>query len=126
MIQSKPGPRVTVFEVTDPDVVERHRQQDERHRRNLQWLQAHWGDLPEPRGRYVAVADEQAFVAETAEVAWDWARSQHPDDNGAVVMFVPREKGWRIYLNHFDVIVSRPKSEVLLLAPRHGYQVVQA
>jgi hypothetical protein len=71
-----------VVEDTDPATVERHRQQDERHRRNLQWLQAHWEDLPERRGRYVAVADEQAFVAETAEMAWDWARSQHPDDDG--------------------------------------------
>ena len=30
----------------------------------------------------------------------------------------------RDVLNNFDVIVSRPNSEVLLLAPRHGYQVV--
>jgi hypothetical protein len=97
MIQSKTVPQVTVVEDTDPATVERHHQQDERHRRNLQWLQAHWEDLPERRGRYVAVADEQAFVAETAEMAWDWARSQHPDDDGAVVMFVPRERGWRVY-----------------------------
>ena len=32
MIQSKPVPQVTVVEVTDPATVERHRQQDERHR----------------------------------------------------------------------------------------------
>jgi hypothetical protein len=93
MIQSKHGPQVTVVEITDPDRVARHRQQDERHRRNLQWLQAHWNDLPESRGRYVAVADEQPFVADTAEIAWDWARSQHPDDDGAIVMLVPRERG---------------------------------
>jgi hypothetical protein len=31
----------------------------------------------------------------------------------------------RDVLDNFDVIVSRPKSEVLLLAPRHRYQVVQ-
>jgi hypothetical protein len=31
----------------------------------------------------------------------------------------------RDVLNHFDVIVSRPKSDVLLLASRHRYQVVQ-
>jgi hypothetical protein len=30
----------------------------------------------------------------------------------------------RDVLNNFDVIVSRPNSEVLLLAPRHRYQVV--
>ena len=32
----------------------------------------------------------------------------------------------RDVLNNFDVIVSRPKNEVLLLAPRHCYQIVQA
>lgn len=97
MIHSKSGPEITVVEVTDPDTVERHRKQDERHRRNLEWLQAHWGDLPQSRGRYVAVAEEQAFVADTAQAAWDWAHREHPHDDGAVVMFVPHEKGWRIY-----------------------------
>jgi len=97
MIQSKPDAQVTVLEVTDPEWIARHRKQDERHKRNLQWLQAHWTELPHSRGRYVAVADQQAFVADTAEVAWDWARSQHPNDDGAVVMFVPRDQGWRIY-----------------------------
>ena len=97
MIQSKPLSQVTVTEVTDPLTIARHRRQDERHQRNLQWLQAHWPELPESRGRYVAVADQQAFVADTAEAAWQWARAHHPDDDGAVVMFVPREKGWRIY-----------------------------
>ena len=97
MIQSKHGPQFTVLEVIDPQRIARHRKQDERHVRNLQWLQAHWADLPHSRRRYVAVADQQSFVADTAEIAWDWARSQHPDDDGAVVMFVPLEKGWRIY-----------------------------
>ena len=97
MIQSKHPSEVTVIEVTDPGTIARHRKQDERHRRNLQWLQAHWSDLPQARGRYVAVADEEAFVAETSEEAWDWARTQHPNDDGAIVMFVPREKTWRIY-----------------------------
>ena len=97
MIQSKRGPRVTVLDVSDPERIVRHREQDRRHARNLQWLQAHWAELPQSRGRYVAVADQKAFVADTAEVAWQWARSEHPDDDGAIVMFVPCEKGWRVY-----------------------------
>ena len=32
----------------------------------------------------------------------------------------------RDVLNNFDLIVSRARGEVLLLAPRHSYQVVQA
>jgi len=31
----------------------------------------------------------------------------------------------RDVLNHFDVILSRPQEEVLLLAPNHRYQVIQ-
>jgi hypothetical protein len=31
----------------------------------------------------------------------------------------------RDVLNNFDLIVSRPRNEVLLLAPNHHYQVVQ-
>lgn len=30
----------------------------------------------------------------------------------------------RDVLNNFDVIISRPRNEVLLLAPRHTYQVI--
>ncbi|MCU0980112.1 MAG: hypothetical protein MUF25_13240 [Pirellulaceae bacterium] len=123
MIHSKPNPQITVLEVTDPQRIARHRSQDERHARNLQWLQAHWANLPHSRGRYVAVADQQPFVADTAEAAWEWARSQHPDDDGAVVMFVPREKV--LILNNFRVIVSRPHSDVLLLVSRYRYQVDQ-
>lgn len=97
MIQCQGDPQVTVQEITDPETIARHRQQDERHRCNLQWLQEHWKDLPESPGRYVAVANQQAFVADTSEGAWEWARSQHPEDDGAIVMFVSREKGWRLY-----------------------------
>jgi hypothetical protein len=97
MIQAKNRLRLTVLEVTDPERIARHRRQDERHRRNLQWLQAHWADLPGARGQFGTVADQQAFVADTAALAWDWAHSQHPEDDGALVMFVPRKKGWRNY-----------------------------
>jgi hypothetical protein len=99
MIQVNANPQLTVVEVTDPQRIARHRLQDERHERNLQWLEAHWGDLSRARGRYVAVANERAFVADTAELAWEWARTEHPEDDGAVVMFVPQEKSWRVYAN---------------------------
>ena len=88
-----------IEEVTDPKEIARHRAQDERHVRNLKWLESHWGDLPNARGRYVAVANEQPFVADTAEAAWNWAHGQSPPDDGAIVMRVPAERGWRIYAN---------------------------
>lgn len=90
---------LVIDEVTDEAQVARHRAQDERHARNLKWLEAHWDALPNVRGRYVAVANEQAFVAETADQGWQWAHTRHPDDDGAIVLLVPLESGWRIYAN---------------------------
>ncbi|SRR6266478_1181743 len=99
MMQSKSNdvPQITIEAVSDPVEVARHCAQDERHARNLQWLESHWSELGDSRGRFVAVADQQAFIGETAAAAWEWARREHPDDDGAVVMFVPAERAWRIY-----------------------------
>lgn len=99
MVQTNETPQLSIEEVSDPSQIARHRMQDERQAKNLKWLESHWGDLPGVRGHYVVVADQQAFIAETAEVAWNWARTQHPADDGAVVLRVPAEKGWKIYAN---------------------------
>lgn len=95
----EPTPLV-IEEVTDPAEIARSRAQDERGRRNSDWLQAHWADLlPRARGKFVAVAGQEAFLADTAEEAWAWAKRVHPDDNGAMVRFVRSGRGPRIYAN---------------------------
>ena len=99
IVESNQTRAFVVNEITDPQEIARHRAQDERHLRNLDWLQMHWNELSGARGRYVAVANQQSFVADTADAAWDWARLQHPHDDGAVVMLVPAGQGWRIYAN---------------------------
>lgn len=44
-------PKFIIEEVTDPEEIARSRAQHERHRRNSDWLQAHWSDvLPQARG----------------------------------------------------------------------------
>lgn len=94
------SPPITIEEVTDPAEVARSRAQDERARRNSDWLQAHWADLlPQARGKFIAVAGQEAFIANTAEEAWAWADRVHPDDNGAMVRFVRLGRGPRIYAN---------------------------
>jgi len=91
-------------EVTDPADIARFRAQDERHRRNLEWLAAHWADvLPNARGRFVAVAGEEAFIADTAEAARALARAAHPEDNGSFSQYVPEVGGPRIYGSHGTV-----------------------
>jgi hypothetical protein len=91
-------PRVVVEEVTDPEHVRRVHAMHERMKRNSDWLQAHWADvLPEARGRYLAVACQEAFIADTPAKARAMARAAHPDDDGVLVQYVRPERGPRIY-----------------------------
>lgn len=88
-----------VEEISDPTHVAHVRRQDARHRRNTDWLQAHWPELlPHARGKFLAVADQEVFIADTPEAAWAWIDSVHPEDNGAIVRYVRQEKGPRIYV----------------------------
>jgi hypothetical protein len=50
-------PGFSIEEVSNPDDIARARAQDERHRRNSDWLQTHWAEvLPQARGKFLAVA----------------------------------------------------------------------
>ncbi len=87
-----------VEDVVDPDEIRRSHTQDDRHRRNSDWLQAHWAEvLPQGRGKFVAVAGQEAFIAETAREAWAWVDASHPEDTGAIVRYVRAAVGPRFY-----------------------------
>ena len=91
-------PRFIIEEVTDPEAIARARAQDERARRNDEWLQAHWPEIvPKARGRFLAVAGQEAFIADTWEEAWAMAKAAHPEDDGAHLQYVIAERGPRIY-----------------------------
>lgn len=65
--------------------------------RNSQYLSAHWADvLPQAVGKYVAVANEQLFVADTVHAARACARQTDPDGAG-LVQFVSPKTGPRVY-----------------------------
>jgi hypothetical protein len=84
----------------EPAETERRRSQMERAQRNGAWLQSHWAELlPHARGKFVAVAGEEGFIADTAEQAWEWTRQAHPEDDGCMVQFVPIDTNPRIYAN---------------------------
>src|SRR5438270_9999702 len=91
-------PTLTLEEVTDPTEIARFRAQQEQFRRNSEWLQSHWPDLlPQALGKFLAVAGQEAFLADTPEEAWARARAAHPDDDGAISQYVFPEGGLRIY-----------------------------
>ena len=91
-------PVIVMEQITDPAELTRAQAQDKRHRRNQEWLEAHWSALlPHARGKFVAVARQEAVVAATAAEAWAWVESTHPDDDGAIVRYVRPTVEPRIY-----------------------------
>ena len=71
----------------------------EQARRNLLWFNEHVVELEvykRYRGRYVAAAGRELFVADTPEEVERLAREKHPDDLPHV-RYIPREKRSRIY-----------------------------
>jgi hypothetical protein len=85
-------------EVNDPAEAARLQSLHERFRRNADWLESHWSVLlPQARGKHVAVAGQEAFVADSPEEGWAWVQANHPEDDGAFVRYVIPEKGPRIY-----------------------------
>jgi hypothetical protein len=99
MIRQAPNePRPVIEEIKHPADMARCRAQDERARRNSDWLQANWTTLlPQARGKFIAVAGQEAFIAATAEEAWQMARAAHPDDDGVISQYVLPGKGPRVY-----------------------------
>jgi hypothetical protein len=97
-------PKITIEEVTDPAEIARHRAWHEKARRNADWLEMHWADiLPQAHGKFVAVAGQEAFIADTPEEAVARARAAHPDDEGLLSQYVFPPGGPRIYGNRWKM-----------------------
>ena len=55
-------PVFQIEEINDPVEGARCKAQDERGRRNSDWLQAHWADLlPQAQGKFVAIASQESL-----------------------------------------------------------------
>jgi hypothetical protein len=101
-------PQFTIEEVTDPAGIARLREQFERGKRNSDWLQAHWADvLPQARDKFLALAGQEAFIADTPEEARALARAAHPEDDGMFSLYVPPLGGPRIYASRWRVVPVR-------------------
>ncbi|HZZ81479.1 MAG TPA: hypothetical protein VFE62_23455 [Gemmataceae bacterium] len=93
---------LVVGEISDPEECAKIHARINRAKRNLDWLEQHWPDLmPQARGKHVVVAGQEAHIADSAEAAWAWAASTHPEDDGALVQYVRTETGPRIYANRW-------------------------
>jgi hypothetical protein len=66
--------------------------------KNVDWLSTHWSDvLPAAYGKYVAVAGQQAFIADDWREAERLAREKHPDDKGLYLRYLNPQQGIRRY-----------------------------
>lgn len=96
-----PAPKVVITEITDPEHVAKSQAQFARGRLNADWLAAHWPDLmPQVRGKFLAVAGQEAHIADTLDEACAWAKTAHPEDDGALVQYVSDFDGPCIYACH--------------------------
>ena len=92
--------RITVESVSNPEGLTPYTEQLQRARLNRDWLEAHWSELlPVARGKFLAVAGQRAFVADTPEEAWKMAGDAFPSDDGAFVQYVRSLEGPRFYAN---------------------------
>ena len=94
----QPIPAVIMEEVTDPEELAKARTQDERFERNSAWLQAHVSEVyTRYRGKCVCVAGEELFVGDTPKEVIALANAAHPEDDGKLFRYIPKEKVARVY-----------------------------
>ena len=77
----------------------------EQGRRNLFWFSENaerLGVFKHHRGRYVAAAGGELFVADTPEEVERLAREKHPDDLPHI-RYIPREQRFRIYASQWSL-----------------------
>jgi len=84
-----PEPKVTITEVTDPVEIARILAVGEAFQRNSDWIEKHWSDvIPHGYGKCLAVAGQEAFLADSVEEVVRLAEAAHPDDKGIFVQYL--------------------------------------
>ena len=93
-------PQVTMEIVTDAMELAKARAQRERFDRNAAWLQSHAHAVySKCRGKYMCIAGEQLFFADTLQDALAAATAAHPDDDGRFFRYIPEKTLPSIYAN---------------------------
>lgn len=92
------SPPLVMEEVTDPEEIANAQEQDVRAKRNSDWLEAHAQEIyTQHRGKVIVVAGQELFIADTPQAALSLARAAHPEDNGCLLRYIPKERRARIY-----------------------------
>ena len=91
---------ITVSEETDPEIIAQMKTAAETYHRNEAWMDAHWEEMfPQAKGKMIAVAGQEAFIADTTEEALAKAHAAHPEERaGVVCRYVFPDRKPRIYV----------------------------
>jgi hypothetical protein len=96
---------ILMDEVTDPAELAAARERRAYFDRNAAWLQSHAAEVyPNNRGKFICIAGEELFVADTPEQVFAIATTAHPDDQGPFVHYIPKEKIPRIYAHPWRMV----------------------
>lgn len=86
---------------TDSVEIAQFRARRAQYDRNWKWFQTQIVELGKTHfARYVCVAGEQAFFADSAEEAASLARTAHPEDFGRFVYYFPTHRLARIHADY--------------------------
>jgi hypothetical protein len=95
---STPVSAINMAEVTDIAALAAMQAQQQRFRRNSDWLQANLATVyARHRGKCICVCGGELFVAGSAEEVMSRARAAHPEDDGLLLRYVPRRRMERVY-----------------------------
>ena len=99
MIRQQPSDsKIEMFVVTDEAELREAQERHEQFKQNSDWLQANVPEVySKHRGRFICIAGQELFVADTVQDAIAEATTAHPGDKGWFTRFIPLEKIARIY-----------------------------
>lgn len=91
--------KVIMEEVSDPAELAHAQLQRERFDQNWAWFKARATEVYDRfRGQCVVIAGQEVFAANEPAAAWASAKAEHPEDDGGFIIYIPCEKGTRIYV----------------------------
>jgi hypothetical protein len=77
----------------------------QRYECNAAWLQTHAHEVySQNRGKYICIAGQELFVADSVPEVVELAKQAHPEDDGRYLRYIPREKIPRIYANQRQMV----------------------
>ena len=85
------------IEYPGPEEMAQIRARLERCDRNWDWLEAHASEVYSHRGTYICIAGQELFVGDVLQEVLARAKAAHPDDDGRITRFIPKERGPRIH-----------------------------